>query len=69
MREELDRLLKETSSSGRFKKSGFSPKKGAPKVGSSAPDFELTYLASDKTFKLSDNFGQKPTVLIFHSFT
>jgi hypothetical protein len=52
-----------------FFKKGFGPKKSGPKVGSTAPDFELTYLAADKTFKLSDNFGKKPTVLIFHSFT
>jgi hypothetical protein len=54
--------------SPRFKE-GFGPRKGGPNVGSQAPDFELKYLASDQTFKLSDNFGKKPTVLIFHSFT
>ena len=50
-------------------KDGFGPKKGGPALGSQAPDFELKYLAADKTFKLSTNFGKKPTVLIFHSFT
>jgi len=45
------------------------PKKGGPKVGSQAPDFELKFLDAQETFKLSDNFGKSPTVLIFHSFT
>jgi len=45
------------------------PKKGGPKVGSQAPEFELKFLDAQETFKLSDNFGKSPTVLIFHSFT
>jgi hypothetical protein len=48
---------------------GFGPKKGGPKIGDRAPDFELRFLDAKKTFKLSDNFGKRPTVLIFHSFT
>jgi hypothetical protein len=48
---------------------GFGPRKGGPKVGDPAPDFELKLLASKELFKLSDNFGKRPTVLIFHSFT
>jgi hypothetical protein len=50
-----------------FKKNGL--KKGGPIVGDQAPDFELKYLDSKETFKLSTNFGKRPTVLIFHSFT
>ncbi len=55
-----------------FKKDGFpgfGPKKAGPKIGDQAPDFELKFLDAEKTFKLSDNFGKRPTVLIFHSFT
>src|SRR5262245_27897508 len=48
---------------------GLGPKKGGPKIGEQAPDFELKFLASEKTFKLSANFGKRPTVLLFHSFT
>ena len=48
---------------------GFGPKKGGRKIGAQAPDFELKYLASDKTFKPRDNFDKRPTVLLFHSFT
>ena len=32
-------------------------------------NFELKFLDSKETFKLKDNFGKRPTVLIFHSFT
>lgn len=39
------------------------------KVGDPAPDFTLKLLKEDKTFKLSDNFGKRPTVLIFGSYT
>ncbi len=55
-----------------FKKDGFpefGPKKSGPKIGDKAPDFELKFLDAKETFKLSDNFGKRPTVLIFHSFT
>jgi hypothetical protein len=48
---------------------GFGPKKRGPKVGDQAPDFELKFLDSRETFKLKENFGKRPTVLIFHSFT
>jgi hypothetical protein len=44
-------------------------RKAGPKVGDAAPDFELKLLESRETFKLSGNFGKRPTVLIFHSFT
>ena len=49
--------------------SGFGPKKGGPKIGDKAPDFQLKFLDAKETFKLSDNFDKRPTVLIFHSFT
>jgi hypothetical protein len=55
-----------------FKKEGppnFGPKKSGPKIGDKAPDFELKFLDAKETFKLSDNFDKRPTVLIFHSFT
>ena len=48
---------------------GFGPKNRGPKIGDLAPSFELKVLDSKETFKLSDNFGKRPTVLIFHSFT
>src|SRR5262245_11614730 len=48
---------------------GFGPRKRGPTVGDQAPDFELTFLDSQETFHLNENFGKRPTVLIFHSFT
>jgi peroxiredoxin len=39
------------------------------RVGDRAPDFTLKFLNSDQTFTLSHNFGKKPTVLIFGSYT
>jgi hypothetical protein len=48
---------------------GSGPKKRGPKVGEKVPDFELKFLDSKDTFRLKDNFGKRPTVLIFHSFT
>lgn len=42
---------------------------GTLKVGDRAPDFTLKQLNSGKTFTLSSNFGQRPTVLIFGSYT
>lgn len=38
-------------------------------VGQNAPDFELKYLGKNEKFKLSSNFGKRPTVLIFGSYT
>jgi len=49
--------------------SGFGPEKGGPKIGDEAPNFELKFLDSKETFKLSENFDKRPTLLIFHSFT
>lgn len=51
---------------------GFDPRgrrNHGPRIGAQAPDFELKFLDSKEKFKLSDNFGKRPTVLIFHSFT
>ncbi len=43
--------------------------KDSLKVGDKAPDFTLKVLGSKKKFILSSNFGKKPTVLIFGSYT
>lgn len=43
--------------------------KDSLKVGDKAPDFTLKMLSSKKKFTLSGNFGRKPTVLIFGSYT
>jgi len=48
---------------------GFGPRDRGPQIGEQAPDFALKFLNSRETFKLSGNFGKRPTVLIFHSFT
>lgn len=37
--------------------------------GKPAMDFKLKFLSSEKTFTLSSNFGKRPTVLIFGSYT
>jgi hypothetical protein len=47
---------------------GQRPGAGIPE-GQPAVDFDLKLLKSDKTFKLSSNFGKQPTVLIFGSYT
>ncbi|MCH8273735.1 MAG: hypothetical protein IH851_03010 [Armatimonadetes bacterium] len=39
------------------------------KEGDKAPDFSLTILHTEKKFTLSDNFGKRPTLLIFGSYT
>lgn len=41
---------------------------GVP-VGSPAPAFALKALHSEDVFRLEDNFGKRPTVLIFGSYT
>ena len=38
-------------------------------AGQPAPDFQLTTLDSSQTFRLSSNFGVRPTVLVFGSYT
>lgn len=42
---------------------------GGPKSGEAAPDFTLKVVGEDKKFTLKDNFGKRPTVLIFGSYT
>jgi cytochrome oxidase Cu insertion factor (SCO1/SenC/PrrC family) len=46
------------------------PRRGAGIAeGQPAMDFTLKQLKADKTFTLSSNFGKRPTVLIFGSYT
>ena len=42
---------------------------GAPKIGDTAPDFELRDLLGEDPIRLSSFLGEKPVVLIFGSFT
>lgn len=44
-------------------------REGDLKVGDKASDFTLKLLGSKKKFTLSSNFGKRPTVLIFGSYT
>ena len=39
------------------------------KEGDKAPNFKLNILHSEKTFELKSNFGERPTILIFGSYT
>jgi peroxiredoxin len=41
----------------------------APKVGDTAPDFELSDIQGENPIRLSDYQGKKPVALIFGSFT
>ena len=41
----------------------------ALKVGDKAPAVKLEYLRDGKTYDLKQNFGKRPTVLIFGSYT
>lgn len=41
----------------------------APKVGDTAPDFELLDIRGENAVRLSDFEGKKPTALVFGSFT
>ena len=45
------------------------PQQGNLRVGDSAPTFRLKYLGKNEFFDLKSNFGKKPTVLIFGSYT
>jgi hypothetical protein len=45
------------------------PVQGALQAGDKAPDFNLKLLDKDASFKLSSNFGKRPTFLIFGSYT
>ena len=38
-------------------------------VGDDAPNFKLKTLKQDAEFELASNFGKRPTVLIFGSYT
>lgn len=40
-----------------------------PRAGDAAPDFELQRHDGSGTLKLSDQFGERPTVLVFGNFT
>ncbi len=42
---------------------------GGPKPGEDAIDFSLKIVGEDKRFKLRDNYGKRPTILIFGSYT
>ena len=41
----------------------------ALKVGDKAPDVKLEFLSDGKMYDLKKNFGKRPTVLIFGSYT
>ena len=41
----------------------------APKVGDTAPDFELADVDGENPVRLSDYRGRKPVALVFGSFT
>jgi hypothetical protein len=45
------------------------PVEGTLKVGDEAPGFKLKFLGKKDTFELKSNFGARPTVLIFGSYT
>jgi hypothetical protein len=45
------------------------PVQGALRVGDPAPNFRLKTLDGKGEFELKSNFGKKPTVLIFGSYT
>lgn len=40
-----------------------------PNVGEKAPEVKLTLLDDDKKYDLAENFGKRPTVLVFGSYT
>ncbi|MCD6425158.1 MAG: redoxin domain-containing protein [Anaerolineales bacterium] len=42
---------------------------GAPRIGDSAPDFELRDIQGENPIRLSSFRGHKPVALIFGSFT
>jgi len=41
----------------------------ALKIGDKAPDVKLEFLSNGKIYDLKKNFGKRPTVLIFGSYT
>jgi hypothetical protein len=48
---------------------GGRPMQGALRAGDPAPNFKLKTLDGKGEFELNSNFGKKPTVLIFGSYT
>ncbi len=45
------------------------PGQGGPAVGTPAPNFKIKSLDGKSEFELKSNFGKRPTVLIFGSYT
>jgi hypothetical protein len=52
-----------------FKPLWMSARAGHLQVGDSAPDFALPLLKGDRTVTLSNEYRQKPVVLVFGSYT
>jgi hypothetical protein len=52
-----------------FKPLWMSARAGQLMVGDAAPDFELPILDRSRTFKLSQEWRERPVVLIFGSYT
>ena len=52
-----------------FKPLWMSARAGTLQVGDTAPDFALPLLKSDRVVRLSEEYRQKPVVLIFGSYT
>jgi hypothetical protein len=52
-----------------FKPLWMSARAGTLQVGDVAPDFALPLLKSDRVVKLSEEYREKPVVLIFGSYT
>ena len=52
-----------------FKPLWMSARTGALQIGDRSPDFELPTLHGERVVKLSDEYRQKPVVLVFGSYT
>jgi hypothetical protein len=52
-----------------FRPLWMSARQGSLRVGDAAPDFELPVLHSDRVVRLSDEYRQRPVVLVFGSYT
>ena len=52
-----------------FKPLWDSARGGKLEIGDLAPDFELPDLHNERTVRLSDEYRQKPVVLVFGSYT
>ncbi len=48
---------------------GQRPEVGSLNVGDTAPGFSLRVLRTRDSFELKSNFGKRPTVLVFGSYT